>query len=248
MFKVKATVVNMLGDTEKYPCHFNYKIGDSFIWTGAEFKGRICPAFLPIIGQKVSDLYSAGPRWVDSMYYVPFWYSPPSVYDPSLKKYDGIGFKPVFKTIPDIKYGMSVLRDPNSFKWPPHPERTVSKDIMVTCPDYRTSVVLKLEAFDLADDGDCITYFRRMMVILHKVQAKGEVEIKKIIDEFSPKERDEIYPPLSQILIDCLVEELELIGYMEIKKNGASVTDKGKEKLKSFVASLDAEEREALGV
>jgi len=27
MFKVKVTVVGFLGDEEKYPCHFQHKIG-----------------------------------------------------------------------------------------------------------------------------------------------------------------------------------------------------------------------------
>jgi hypothetical protein len=248
MFKVRATVVNMLGDTEKYPCHFNYKIGDEIIWTGAEFKGRICPAILPMLGTKVADLYAAGPRWVESMYYYPFWYCAPSVYDPSRKKYDGIGFKPVLRTVPDIKHGMSLLRDPNSFKWPPHPERTVCKDVMITCPDYRTSVVLKLEAFDLADDGDSVMFFRRMMVILNKILPKPGIEVDKIIDEFSIDERDDIEPQLSPVMIQCLIEELELVGYLKTENGKVTVTSKGKRKLESFRASLTLEEREALKV
>ena len=248
MFKVRATVVNMLGDTGKYPCHFNYKIGDEIIWTGAEFKGRICPAILPMLGTKVADLYAAGPRWVESMYYYPFWYCAPSVYDPSRKKYDGTGFKAVLKTIPDIKYGMSLLRDPKSFNWPPHPERTVCKDIIITCPDYRTSVVLKLEAFDLADDGDSVMFFRRMMVILNKILPKPGIELDKIINEFSIEERDDIEPQLSPVMIQCLTEELELVGYLKTDDGKVTVTSKGKRKLEAFKTSLTLEERDALKV
>jgi len=246
MFKVKATVVDMLGDVEKYPCHFNYKIGDEIIWTGAEFKGRICPAFLPMLPPKVADLYAAGPRYVESAYYYPFWYAPTSVYAPSLKKYDGIGFRNVLHTIDDLKYGMSLLRPPNSFLWPPHPERTVARDVMLICPDFRTSVVLKLEAFDLADDGDCVTYFRREMSILNKVLPKPGIAVAKILNEFTREEIEEIYPCLSQILVGILVEELELVGYLEIKDGKATVTDKGAKKIEDFKASLTAEEKEAL--
>ncbi len=246
MFKVKATVVGMLGDVEKYPCHFNHKIGDEIIWTGAEFKGRMCPAVMPMIAEKAAALYAAGPRYVNPGYYYPFWYSPVSVYDPSYKKYDGIGFKPVLKTLEDLKYGMSLLRPADSFRWPPHPERTVAKDIMLICPDFRTSVVFKLEAFDLADDGDCVTYFRRMMSILNRVLPKPGIAVDKILNEFTKEEIEQIYPSLSQILVQALVEELELMGYLEIRDGKATVTDKGKKKLEDFKANLTAEEREAL--
>ncbi|OGO20400.1 MAG: hypothetical protein A2144_03685 [Chloroflexi bacterium RBG_16_50_9] len=246
MFKVKATVVAMLGDIEKYPCHFNYKIGDEIIWTGAEFKGRICPGVFMALAPKVIGLYSAGPRYVEANYYVPFWYAPPSVYDPSMKKYDGIGFRNVLHSIEDLQYGMSLLRPANSFNWPPHPERTVSKDNVVVCGDARTSVVLKLEAFDLADDGDCVTYFRRTMSILNKVLHKPGVAVDKIINEFTKEEIEGIYPALSQILVGILVEELELMEYLKIQNMKATVTDKGAKKLEDFKKSLTAEERKAL--
>jgi len=238
----------MLGDTKKYPCHFNHQVGDEIIWTGAELKGRFCPALLPVLAEKIAALYSAGPRYREPSYYYPFWYAPVSEYDPSYKKYDGIGFKPVLKTIPDIQYGMSLLRPANSFKWPPHPERTVAKDIMMICPDARTSVVLKLEAFDLADDGDCVTYFRRTMVILDRVSKKPGTAVDKILDLFTKKEIEDIYPSLSQMLVAVLVEELELMDYLEIKDGKATVTGKGEKKIEEFKKGLSAEEREALNV
>ena len=248
MFKVRATVIDVLGDESKYPCHFNYKLGDEIIWTGAEYKGRICPAILGMLGQKVQNLYTAGPRYIEPGYYHPFWYAPVSTYDPSLKKYDGIGFKPVLKTIEDDKYGMSKLRPPNSFKWPPHPERTVSKGVSLTCPDLRTAVLFKLEAFDLADDGDSVTYFRRDMCILDRVLPKSEIAVEDIINEFTKEEIEDIYPALSQMLINCLVEDLELMGYLTIEDGKATVTQKGKTKLENFKATLTAEEREALNI
>lgn len=63
MFKVKATVVGFLGDVSKYPYHFNHKVGYELIWTGGEFKGRLCPAILPMIAEKVAALYAAGSRY-----------------------------------------------------------------------------------------------------------------------------------------------------------------------------------------
>ena len=34
-FKVKATLIGFLGNTERYPCHFNHKVGDEVILLGA---------------------------------------------------------------------------------------------------------------------------------------------------------------------------------------------------------------------
>jgi uncharacterized repeat protein (TIGR04076 family) len=246
MFKVRAKVVDILGDESKYPCHFNYKLGDEIIYNGAEYKGRICPAILSMLSQKMDPLFKAGPRYVEPGFYHPFWYAPLSTYDPSLKKYDGIGFKPFLQTIEDDKYGMSKLRPPNSFKWPPHPERNVNKNIMLTCPDLRTAVLFKLEAIDLADDGDSITYYRRDMSILDRVLPKPGIAVNNIINEFTKEEIEDIYPSLSQMLISLLVEDLELMGYLKITDGKATVTEKGETKLKDFKMSLSAEEKEAL--
>jgi uncharacterized repeat protein (TIGR04076 family) len=248
MFKVKATVISAQGDLEKYPCHFNYKIGDEIICTGAEYKGRICSAILNPLSQKVIDLYNAGPRWVESSYYYPFWYSTASPVDPSMKKYDGIGFKPILKTLVEPKYHMANLRDPNTFIYPPCFERIVNKDITFMCPDLRTAMVFKVEAFDLADDGDSITYFRRMMVMLSRIKKKPNISIDKILNEFTEEEINNIHPVLSQIMIKCLSEELELMKYLDIKNGKATITDKGVKKLKDFKSKLTSEEKAALRV
>ena len=76
MFKVKATMAEFLGDEEKYPCHFQHKIGDEFVWDGEKFIGRICPSLGALLIPKMMELWAAGPNRLDSMYYVPFWYAP----------------------------------------------------------------------------------------------------------------------------------------------------------------------------
>jgi uncharacterized repeat protein (TIGR04076 family) len=93
MFKVKATVVQFLGDEEKYPCHFGHKVGDEFIYDGEKFHGRICPHALPVVMPHLCSLYDAGPRYVQPAYYVPFWYVPETERDPRMKTYDGVGWK-----------------------------------------------------------------------------------------------------------------------------------------------------------
>jgi uncharacterized repeat protein (TIGR04076 family) len=248
MFKVKATLVGALGDTETYPCHFGYKMGDEIIWTGAEYKGRICPGMLTMLAQKIEPLYNAGPRWVESSYYLPFWYSTASPIDPNQKKYDGIGFRPLLKTVEEPKMSMANIRPPGSFNYPPASERNIGKDITLVCPDYRTALVFKIEAFDIADDGDSVTYFRRMMVILNRLKNKPNTPIDKILDEFTKEEIETIHPILSPVMIQCLVEELELVGYLDFKDGKVTVTDKGKKKAETFKAGLSKEEIEALRI
>jgi uncharacterized repeat protein (TIGR04076 family) len=248
MFKVKVTVVGFAGDVKKYPCHFNYKVGDEIIWTGAEMKGRICPAVLAPLSAKITEIYKAGPRYLENAFYYPFWYAPVSEYDPSLKKVDGIGFRNVLKTIDEPQYHMANLRPTNSYLWPPHPERTIGRGAVVQCGDLRTAATFKLEAIDLADDGDSVTYFRRMMGILAKVAAKPGIAIDKLLTLYSKHEIEDIYPALSQIMVEILVEELALMSYLEVKNKKLLVTEKGEAKLKAFIKSLPAVDKEALNL
>jgi uncharacterized repeat protein (TIGR04076 family) len=249
MFKVKATVVSFLGDEGKYPCHFQHKIGDEFIYDGEKCIGRVCPDLLPLLAPKLFALHVTGPRYIEPVYYYPHWYAPVSVRDASLKKYDGIGFRNVFvESYNEPKYHMANLAPKNAWKWPPHVERTVARDPTVVCPDPRTSVLLKLEAYDLSDKGYDVPFFRRQMTILNKVLSKPGIEVDKILNEFSKEEVEKIYPALSQIMLQALVEEVELMGYLEIQGGKAFVTKRGKVKLEDFRKSLSAEEREALRI
>jgi hypothetical protein len=67
-----------------------------------------------------------------------------------------------------------------------------------------------------------------------------------IIDEFSKEQRDGIYPALSPQIMGPLIEELDLMDYLDIEDGKAVVTQKGGAKLEDFKSSLSAEEREAL--
>ncbi len=53
MFKVKATVIGFAGDEEKYPCHFQHKVGDEFIYDGEKYIGRICPGMSAVVVPKM---------------------------------------------------------------------------------------------------------------------------------------------------------------------------------------------------
>ncbi len=248
MFKTRAIVLDFLGDRERYPCHHGYRIGDEFIWDGESFIGKICPSLATLVVPRLIELHAAGPRYRGPLYYYPFLYAPRSEEDPGLKKYDGLGFRNVFESYDEPKYHMANLASSSAFKWPPPEERTALKDVTMICPDYRTSVLVKLEAFDLSDRGRNIPYFRREMVILHKVRGKPGIRADEVLGEFSKEQIEGIYPALSPIMVQVLIEELELMGYLEIHDERAVVTARGEAKLDGFKGSLSEEERAALGL
>jgi uncharacterized repeat protein (TIGR04076 family) len=246
MFKVKATVVTFLGNQEIYPCHMGHKVGDEVIFDGESYHGRLCPDVWPLIAPKVSALHQAGPRYLEWGAYYPFWYCPPSFKDLSQKKYDGLGFRNNMTTIVPPKHDMANLVPSQAFLWPPHEKRDILMGASVICPDSRTSMVVELTAFDLSDKGFDVPFFRRQMVILNKLLTTEPVTVDKVLDLFSKKQIEEIYPPLSPMLVRILVEELDLMGYVEIRDDKVNITDKGLKKQSDFINYLSNEEKEAL--
>lgn len=247
-YKVKITMVGFLGDTEKYPCHFQHKPGDQIFFDGEKYIGRMCSAVWALAVPIVSQVHVVGPRFKNPAWFNPFWYAPISADDPSSKKYDGLGFRNVLETPVEPRYHMANMAPPNSFKWPSHPERTVASIPTVICGDVRTAAVFRIEAIDIADKGFHVPYYRREMVILHKVLSNPGINQDKILRLFSKEENEGIYPAMDHVLAEALNEELESVGYVEIKDGKVFVTKKGEAKLDEFKKSLSAEEREALKV
>jgi len=248
MFKVKAVVVDFVGDKEKYPCHHQYKLGDEFVFDGESFFGTICPSFAITVVPKMMDLHAAGPRFKDYLFYYPFLYAPKSVDDPALKKYDGLGFKNVFEDYNEPRYSIARLASSGAFQWPPPDERIRLQTVTLICPDYRTSVKVKLEAFDLSDKGRNIPYFRREMTILDRIIRKPGLTAEGILGEFSPEQIEGIYPALSLIMVRVLIEEMELMSYVETREGGFYTTPKGESKLVLFKAGLGTDEIQALQI
>jgi len=248
MFQVKATVIGFAGDEVKYPCHFQHKIGDQFIYDGEKYIGRICPGLSAVLVPRMMGYFAAGPRLVPTpQHYYAFWYAPVSRKEDNNKKLDGIGFRNVLETAVEPPRHIANLKPAHAFDWPPFPERTVNLDnSVVTCGDTRTSLMIKVEAFDLAELGDSTPYFRREMSILNKVLPKPGIKVNQILKEFTPEQIEGIYPALSQIMIQVLSEELALLDYIKIEKGKAAVTEKGAVKLEAFKKSLTKEEKKAL--
>ena len=141
---------------------------------------------------------------------------------------------------------MANLAGSGTFGWPPKEERFTQRDVRLICPDYRTSVVVKIEAFDLSDKGRNTPFFRREMTILDRVLRKPGIEAKKILNEFSQEEIEGIYPALGQAMVESLLEEMELMGYVEIREGKVFGTRKSEKKLDEFMAGLSPEERAGL--
>jgi uncharacterized repeat protein (TIGR04076 family) len=245
MFQVKATVVGFLGNEEIYPCHFKHKVGDEIVFDGESYHGRLCPDVWTRLVPKVEAMHQAGPRYREWFSYYPFWYCALSAYDDDMKKYDGLGFRNVLKTAEPPPHDMARLIDPEVFVWPPSEKEGLQKDPVIICPDSRTSMVLKLEAFDLSEKGFNTPYFRRQMAILKKLATKGGLCRDKILDAFTKEESEGIHPPLGAQMVRVLTEELELMGYVETEDGVTRITSKGEDKLAAFRAGLPSEDREA---
>jgi uncharacterized repeat protein (TIGR04076 family) len=251
MFKVKATVTGFDKDEKKYPCHFRYRIGEEIIYDGETITGRVCPSMAPALGQAFKDLLASGGRHQEGEIpgsYFPFWHSPLSVYDPAWKKYDGVGFRP---TLERPEEGYKFVADETLFDNPPGGKYIIGRGtekraLSLVCGDQHTLTRFRVEAFDLADKGDSLPYFRREMSILNKVLGKPGIALNDILREFSINEINDIYPALGQNIIAVLVGELELMDYVVVRDNKVNVTEKGKKKLEDYKKSLKAEEVKAL--
>lgn len=251
MFKVKATVLRFSNDDDHYPCHFRYKVGDEVIFDGEKYIGRVCPHMLTQLGQLFSEFFASGGRHKEGEApgaYMPFWHSPFSAYDPSMKKYDGVGFRPTLER-PDENY--KFVPDVSLFDTPPGGKYIIGKGtdkqiIEAHCGDPYTTAYFRIEAVDLAEWGDARPYFRRAIAILGRIAAKPGVAMDKIIDEFTDFERDNVYPSLGQNMVASLVGELELMGYVTVQDNKVTITPAGQKKLASVKVDLTDEERKAL--
>lgn len=246
-FKVKATLVAWKGDTERYPCHHMYEIGDEITFDGEKMDGRICPDMLPRLGELMGAMHVAGPRYVDPGYYFAFWYAPPSVPNPEKAKYDGNGFDPILRTIEEPPFHMRHLQDPKSFNWPPHPERTVAKDVTMFCPDVRTSGLFVFSCYDLADCGQDAPYFRREITMMDRTAKNGgSIEIGDIPSLYDDFERMEIYPPMVKEILQPLLDEICLLDFGTIEDGVFTVTEKGRKRVAKFKAETTPEVIEAL--
>jgi hypothetical protein len=206
---------------------------------------------MPNLAKAFNELFASGGRHREGEAagsYFPFWHSPLSLYDPAYKKYDGVGFKP---TLARADEDYVYAPDETLFDNPPQGRYfigagTEKKTITVTCGDHHTLAQLEVAAYDLADRGDALPYFRRAMTMLARVAAHPGTKLEDVPTLFTKEEIEDIYPYLGRKINAVLVGELELVGYVTVADGKATATGAGRRKVKEFTASLTDEERAAL--
>ena len=207
MFKVKGTFVGFMNDAEKYPCHFDYKPGETFTYDGEKIEGRICPGVLLTMVPTVWQTFFMGNRAYERIL---FKYSGLSVKDPTMKEVDGIGFRPLKETVTDNDNRSTIVSTPER-------PTGLKQEAGFACADCRTSAYFSVETVDLASGGYTLPYYKREMSILEKVKEQPGMTISDILDNFTESEREDIYPPLHKVNVQLMLEELEEANYVTIK-------------------------------
>lgn len=206
-FKVRCRFIQFMGDEEKFPCQFGYKEGDEFIYDGEKFIGRICSGLLATMTPVVLGLHRFGNAGPERM---SFRYHGLSVRDPIMKKYDGIGLRPLKEPIEGMDSRAVSIRT--------KPATEPQKGWYFVCGDSRTTAFFMAEPYDLADVGAVLPEYRRQMAILDKIKAEPGLTPDEVLARFTDWERDEIYPQLTPILSRLFIDELATTDYVEYRE------------------------------
>jgi uncharacterized repeat protein (TIGR04076 family) len=214
-YKVKCTLVAFLGDIEHFPCHFGYEIGDEFIYDGEKFIGRICPALFTSNMLAVIDIirYNADSAFRN----YPWTYSGISRKDPSMKKYDGVGWA-------NVKEAPEGAREEFVRMTLPIPDERRASGGGFFCGDPRTLAMFHAEPFGLSDKGFDLPFYKRQMSILDKIKAEPGLTVSEILERFTQWEREDIYPQLGPANVEIMLDELAVTGYIELRDGRASAT------------------------
>ena len=86
----------------------------------------------------------------------------------------------------------------------------------VSCNGSRTSTLLVAEPFGLASAGFDMPYHMLEMSILEKLQKEPGIKMHEVINWFTDWERDEVFPPLTPIMVELMLDELVETGYVKI--------------------------------
>jgi uncharacterized repeat protein (TIGR04076 family) len=214
MYKVRCKLVKFEGDEQLFPCHFNYKIGDEIYYDGDKITGRICPHIIFPMMPVIYGVHLLGNKYSEN---IPYRYRGIDARDPSMAKYDGIGWRPV-------KHVSDTARAKTEAVLPPASKTEKAKFAHFICSDSRTLAHFLCEPVDLSDSEFCQPFYRRAISVLEKIEHEPGIETGRILERFTDFERDSISPPLTPVLLEVLLETLSDMEYISIRDGKASAT------------------------
>ena len=210
-YKVRAKLVAFLGDEDRYPCHFPYEIGEEIIWDGERLEGRLCPGIMNNVIPKMVIMANSGMEHFKRIIFS--YHGGRNVKDPSMKKYDGVGFR-TLKGDEPYDPNLASTRIPRD------------RGTIGVCGDYRTLAAFLIEPIGLADGGFFKSDYMRQMSILEKIKADPGLTVDDIINKYDDFERNEIFPPLNPKLVQFMLEEMAAVNYIELKEGKAYPKEK----------------------
>ncbi len=200
MFKVRCKLISFEGDEATHPCHFNYKIGDEFYYDGVNFTGRVCPGLLASMTPVIHGVYMLGNKYFENVMYR---YRGHDTRDPTMAKYDGVGFRSLE---------------------PPPADMSRARGGHFVCGDTRILAHFSCEPVDISDSEYALPFYRREIAILEKIEKEPGIKTGEILDRFTDFEREKISPPLTPALLRVLLEALADMEYIEIREGKAYAT------------------------
>jgi uncharacterized repeat protein (TIGR04076 family) len=213
MYKVRCKLFKFEGDPVNYPCHFNYQVGDEIYYDGVNFTGKICPHLIIPMMPIVHGIHCLGNNYAKNM---PFRYRGHDARDPSLAKYDGVGWRPIkAEATPPV---------PSASPFPTDSKLKKAKGAHFMCSDTRTLAHFSCEPVDLSDSEFCQPFYRRAISLLEVIEAKPGIELGAILDKFTAFQKENISPPLTPVLSQVLLETLEDMEYIVINDGTAKAT------------------------
>lgn len=210
-FKVRGKLVGFMNDEKKFPCHFDYEIGEEFTYDGSTIEGRICPGVLLTMVPVVWQTFFSGKHTNER---VLFRYDGLSVKDPGMKEYDGIGFRPLTEAPEGSGEKGRIVTAPER-------PRGMTGGSGFGCADCRTSAYFMVEPVDLASGGYTLPFYRRQMAILDRVIEKPGMTAREVLNTFTGWERENIHPIIYEVNVQLMLEELEQVGYVELREGRA---------------------------
>jgi len=205
MYLVKCKLVKFEGDAENFPCHFGYKIGDEIYYDGTSFKGKVCPHLIIQMMPQVYGVHLLGHNFSED---IAFKYRGHDARDPSMAKYDGIGWRPLKDMSGAAKQKWTLF---------PYSSKTQkARGAHFLCADSRTLAHFTCEPVDLSDSEFCQPFYRRAISLLEKIEAEPDIKVTEILDRFTTFQKEDISPPLTPVLAEVLLGALEDMDYITI--------------------------------